>query len=291
MKPRTKFGEDNFKHWKDTFKFQSYDEDNAEYKDIKIKMEDVMDRIDHYRKKYDEDDAFVRAVVDTHEDVVRILFTKDLAHLTENISFNGLVNVLRLIREDRGEMEIWSVSRPSSGNWFLVKGDFNKKELANMHLHKKEPEDKEKKANVRPEEGLKKKEQEAINLLKVNEKKGLEILPKRVKEKLKEKISKGWTTETPPKVFHEFYEESELNSVFNDKIKIYKLEPTPEFFNSLKDNSSHVLIRKGFCRSMTFAKRDGDISNEQRKVVNHILNKCDEKFEGKLGLSYLSKRS
>ena len=51
MKPRTKFGEDNFKHWKDTFKFQSYDDDNAEYKDVKIKMEDVMDRIDHYRKK------------------------------------------------------------------------------------------------------------------------------------------------------------------------------------------------------------------------------------------------
>ena len=188
MKPRTKFGEDNFKHWKDTFKFQSYDDDNAEYKDVKIKMEDVMDRIDHYRKKYDEDDAFVRAVVDTHENVVRILFTKDLAHLTESVRLVGLVNVLRLIREDRGEMEIWSVSRPTNGNWFLVKGDFNKKELANMDLHKKEPEYKEKKVNVRPEEGLKKKEQEAINVLKINEKKGLELLPVRIKEKVKEKI-------------------------------------------------------------------------------------------------------
>jgi len=157
MKPRTKFGEDNFKHWKDTFKFQSYDEDNAEYKDVKIKMEDVMDRINHYRKKYDEDDAFVRAVVDTHENVVRILFTKDLAHLTESTRFVGLINVLKFLREDRGEMEIWSVSRPTNGNWFLVKGDFNKRELANMDLHKKEPEDKEKKVEPRPEEGLKKK--------------------------------------------------------------------------------------------------------------------------------------
>ena len=125
-----RFDEDNYKHWKDTFKFQSYDEENAKYKDVKINMEDVMDRINHYRKKYDEDDAFVRAVVDTHENVVKIMFTKDLAHLTESIKVVGLANVLQMIREGRGEMEIWSVARPADGNWFLVKGSFNKRELA-----------------------------------------------------------------------------------------------------------------------------------------------------------------
>jgi hypothetical protein len=159
-----------------------------------------------------------------------------------------------------------------------------------MVLTKQVPPEKQPKQRENGLESLKKKEATGTTKLASDETEGLKELPKRVKEKLKEKISKGWTTETPPKVFHEFYEESELNSVFNDKIKIYKLEPTPEFFNSLKDNSSHVLIRKGFCRSMTFAKRYGDISNEQRKVVSHILNKCDEKFEGKLGLSYLSKK-
>ena len=47
----TKFGEDNFKHWKDTFTFKAQDEKNpGQYKDVKIKMEDVMDRINHYRK-------------------------------------------------------------------------------------------------------------------------------------------------------------------------------------------------------------------------------------------------
>jgi len=73
-----KFGDDNFKHWKDTFTFKSVDEKNpGQYKEVKINMEDVMDRIDHYRKKYDEDDAFVRAVIDTHENVVKVMFTKD----------------------------------------------------------------------------------------------------------------------------------------------------------------------------------------------------------------------
>ncbi len=77
-KQGTKFGEDNFKHWKDTFTFKSQDEKNpGQYKEVKINMEDVMDRIDHYRKKYDEDDAFVRAVIDTHDDVVKVMFTKD----------------------------------------------------------------------------------------------------------------------------------------------------------------------------------------------------------------------
>ena len=287
MKPRTKFGEDNFKHWKDTFKFQSYDDDNAEYKDVKIKMEDVMDRIDHYRKKYDEDDAFVRAVVDTHENVVRILFTKDLAHLTESVRLVGLINVLRLIREDRGEMEIWSVSRPTNGNWFLVKGDFNKKELSNMDLNKKEPEDKEKKVNVRPEEGLKKKEQEAINVLKINEKKGLEILPVRIKEKVKEKISKGWTTEVPPQELGRYFTKSFINTAFADKIEIYKLKPTKEFFHSLKTQKEKIDLNRGFCRTLYFCKRDLNLSNLSKDTVENYLEDCNTRFDGKLGVSHI----
>jgi len=39
------------------------------------------------------------------------------------------------------------------------------------------------------------------------------------------------------------------------------------------------------------AKNDSDINSEQRKVVNHILSKCEDKFEGKFGLRYLSKKS
>jgi hypothetical protein len=191
METGKRFDEDNFKHWKDTFKFQSYDENKGEYKDVKINMEDVMDRIDHYRKKYDEDDAFVRAVVDTHDDVVKIMFTKDLAHLTESHQILGLAKVLQSLRESRGEMEIWSVSRPADGNWFLVKGSFNKKELSNMDLKKIEPKDKEEEPVKKPEEGLKKKEERAIELLKSNEMEGLNKLPLKIKNKVKEKMDNG----------------------------------------------------------------------------------------------------
>jgi hypothetical protein len=279
-----RFDEDNYKHWKDTFKFQSYDDEKAKYKNVKINMEDVMDRIDHYRKKYDEDDAFVRAVIDTHDNVVRIMFTKDLAHLTENIELVGLATMLRALRESRGEMEIWSVARPADGNWFLVRGSFNKGELANMDLHKKEPKDKEEKKTENPVTGLKKKEESAISKLNQNEKEGLDELPIKVKQKVKEKLAKGWTTEKPFPFFSDFYEESEINSVFNDKIKIYKLKATHEFFESLKDNSSRIQLRRGFCKSLVKSKNDSDITSEQEKYVNHFVRKCNQKFDGKYGL-------
>ena len=279
-----RFDEDNFKHWKDTFKFQSYDEENGEYKDVKIKMEDVMDRIDHYRKKYDEDDAFVRAVVDTHEDVVKIMFTKDLAHLTESTRLVGLAGVLQTLREGRGEMEIWSVARPADGNWFLVKGSFNKRELSNMDLHKKEPRNKDTEKREKPEEGLKKKEETAVQKLKNNELSGIDDLPVRVKQKLREKMSQGWTTEPPFEFFSDFYTESEINSVFNDKIKIYKLKPTEEFFRSLVNNSAKINLKRGFCRAIYLAKSDSDITDRSQKVVDHIINKCNQRYDHKLGV-------
>lgn len=285
---RTKFGLDNFKHWNDTFTFQSEDEKNpGQFKDVKINMEDVMDRIDHYRKKYDEDDAFVRAVIDTHEDVIRIMFTKDLANIHETVKPVGLAYVLSVLRESRGEMEIWTVSRPANGNWFLVKGDFNKRQLANMELKKVEPKDKTVTKKEKPEEGLKKKEQEAIELLKTNESEGLHNLPSKVKEKVKEKLRKGWVVEKPYEFFDEFYTKSDINSAFNDKIEIYKLNPTKEFFESLKDNASKVFLRIGFCKSLNSVKNDTSIDEKSLNVVKHLINKCDTKFKENYGITQI----
>jgi hypothetical protein len=212
------------------------------------------------------------------------MFTKDLAHLTESTKLIGFAGLLQNLTEGRGEMEIWSVARPADGNWFLVKGSFNKRQLANMDLHKKERPDKEEKPREKPEQGLKKKEESAIQTLKTNEVQGLELLPVKIKEKVKEKMAKGWTTETPYTFFSDFYTESEINSVFNEKIKIYKLKATYEFFNSLKENSAKISLKRGFCRAIYLAKNDSDISQDNEKVVKHVLTRCEQKFEGKLGI-------
>jgi hypothetical protein len=281
--PRTKFGEDNFKHWKDTFVFKAEDEKNpGQFKQVKINMEDVMDRINHYRKKYDEDDAFVRAVLDTHDNVVKVMYTKDLADISESALPRGLALVLR---EDRGELEIFSVSRPANGNWFLVKGDYTPSQLANMDLEKKEPEDKESTKMSKTEDDLKKKEEESIILLKRNEKEGLIDLPRKVKQKLKEKISKGWTTEEPPSYLMDFYTTSQINSVFNDPIEIYKLESSPSYFATLVKYSARVTPKRGFCRSLQMASRGEELNERQRKTINHILTRCKSKLAGKFGIA------
>jgi hypothetical protein len=280
-----KFGEDNFKHWKETFTFKSEDKNNpGQYKEVKLSMEDVMDRINHYRKKYDEDDAFVRAVVDTHDDVVKIMYTKGLADINESATPRGLALVLRTLNESRGEMEIFSVARPSNGNWFLVKGDYTQSQLANMDLEKKEPEDKEKKKDISGSEELKKKEQTAVELLKKNEKEGLNDLPNKVREKLREKLGKGWTTETMPSFLEKFVEKSSINTIFNDKIEIYKLDSNDDTFDAIADNSSKIFIKRGFCRSLYVVSDKANLNEKQQKVVDHILDKCDKKFLGKLGV-------
>jgi len=280
-----KFGEDNFKHWKDTFTFKSEDDKNpGQYKEVKISMEDVMDRIAHFRKKYDEDDAFVRAVIDTHEDVVKIMYTKGLADIRESVTPRGLALVLRTLNESRGEMEIFSIARPANGNWFLVKGDYTQSQLANMDLEKKEPEDKEKKREVSGSEELKKKEEKAINVLKSNEKEGLDGLPRKVREKVLEKMGRGWTTETPPSFLNKLIEKSQINTIFNDKIEIFKLDSNDDTFEAIVDNSSQIFIKRGFCRSLYIANDNANLNEKQEKVIDHILDKCDRKFGGKLGV-------
>jgi hypothetical protein len=279
-----KFGEDNFKHWKQTFKFQHYDDEKREYVDVKIitKMDEIIDKIDQYRKKYDEDDAFVRSVIDVFNDdkskkIDRISFNKDLANLTESVNVKGLLEVLSIIRESK-ELEIWTVKHYGDGNWELVKGSYNKNELQNIGKTIRDRE-KEQEERKNPEQGLKKKEEYSITRLKTNETEGLDGLPTKVKEKLREKISQGWTSEEPQDFLLDFYTDSDVRSAFNDKIKIYKLKPTEDFFSSLEKNSPKIIIKKGFCRSVKLGKNEVTMTDNQKNIVNHILDKCGNKFK------------
>jgi hypothetical protein len=279
MNEGKKFGEDNFKHWKDTFKFKKYDEKTNQLKDVKItaKMDEIMDRIDHFRKKYDEDDSFVRAVIDVYGTGIDIIqYTKGLAHLTEGVIVGGLLGVLSTIRESK-ELVTWTVKHYKDGNWELVKGNFNKKELLNVGKTKRERDERQKESD-NPAEGLKKKEQESIMILSRDEKEGLNGLPTKVKQKVKEKLRQGWTTEKPFDFLNTYYSESEINSVFNDKIKIYKLKPSAEFFRSLSKNSSKVTVKKGFCKSVKNAKGEYDLSEREKNTLNHFISKCESKF-------------
>lgn len=296
------------KDWDEIFTFQKSDEKNpGRFTDVKIKMDSVMDRMPHWRKKYKkecadlencdedgEDDSFVRAVIDTHPEVVRILFTKGLAHLTsseEQEDLNeGLHKLLSLLREAKNvEVEVWSVYRhPSSPDkiWSLVKGDYKPKELESMDVKPQQSPSGEVKKKINSLDELKKKELDTINLLSIDEKKGLQELPIKVRNKVKEKIKKGWTTEKPSENIIIFYKEDEVDSVFADQIKIYKLKPNQDFFDFiLKSNISN--IKKGFCRAIYYVEKEFDLTKEKESKIKNILNNCQEKFEGKYGQNYL----
>lgn len=296
------------KSWDEIFTFQKTDEKNpGRFTDVKIKMDSVMDRMPHWRKKYKkecedlencdedgEDDSFVRAVIDTHPEVVRILFTKGLAHLTsseEQEDLNeGLHKLLSLLREAKNvEVEVWSVYRhPSSPDkiWSLVKGDYKPKELASMDVKPQQSPSGEVKKKINYLDELKKKEFDTINLLSVDEKKGLQELPIKVRNKVKEKIKKGWTTEKPSENMIKFYKEDEVDSVFADQIKVYKLKPNQDFFNFiLKSDTSNT--KRGFCRAIYYVEKEFDLTKEKESKIKNILNNCQEKFEGKYGQNYL----
>ena len=284
-----RFGENKYDHLYDAFTFEKYDEKTGEFKEIEtdsLKHGKIKERFNDFIKRYDTDDAFVRAVVDTHDDIVRIKYLKDQANISEAYLPTGLALVLNVIRESKGEYEIFSVSR-SNGNWHLVKGDFKQKEMSKMQLTKQIPPEKQPKKKENGVESLKKKEQTGINLLNQDEKKGLVELPSQVKRKLLEKLRRGWSTEKPYDFFNEFYSVSDINTVFNDKIKIYKLNPTKEFFDSLVQHSPRVFIRKGFCKTLKNIEDTKDTGDDAKKVLNHILQKCETKFKGEYGVKLM----
>ena len=295
--------------WNGIFSFQKVDEKNpGKFLDVKIKMDEVMDRMPHWREKYSklckelencdddgEDDSFVRAVIDTHPDVVRILFTKGLAHLTsseEQEELNeGLHRLLSLIRESKNvEVEVWSVYRhPSSPDkiWSLVKGDYKPKELASMDVKMQQsPGNKvEKKKNSLDE--LKKKEYDAIKLLSTDEKKGITELPIKLRNKVKEKIKKGWTTEKPTSNLLKFHKEEDLDSVLTDPIKLYKLKPNKSFLEFIKSSKISENVGRGFCRAIHYVKKEIDMDTTENKKINEILKICENKFDGKYGQNYI----
>jgi hypothetical protein len=292
-----KFGEEKFEHWKKTFEFSSQDPETKEWKriekeTIESKQVDIEKWVEHYLKSNDEDDAFVRAVIhvfkmDKNEKnhVKKVAFNKGLAHLSENFEVGGLLRVLSVIRESK-ELEIWSVKYYADGNWELVKGSFTDDELKNVG---KTVKDREKKDEERkkPVEGLKKKELTGIQLLNQDEKKGLVELPSQVKRKLLEKLRKGWVTEKPYEFFNEFYSVSDINTVFNDKLKIYKLNPTKEFFESLVQNSPRIFPRKGICKALDNLETTEGSNEKSKSVLKHILQKCQTKFKGEYGVKQM----
>jgi hypothetical protein len=100
-------------------------------------------------------------------------------------------------------------------------------------------------------------------------------------------VKKGWTTEKPSDSLMSYYKEDEVDSVFEEPIKFYKLKPNQTFFNFIKSQKSDDEIKRGFCRSIYYIEKEFDLPKEVSSKIDDILNKCENKLEGKYGQNYL----
>jgi hypothetical protein len=200
----------------------------------------------------------------------------------------GFSQILKLIREDRNaEVEVWSVYRHKSSPdkiWSLVKGDFKQKEMESMEVQMQKSPSNDVKKKEDTLTSLKKKELSAIENLKKNEKNGIFDLPRKLREKLQDSFLQGWTTEIPNKELLKFYEKKDLRSTFNDSVQLYKIKNADDFFTYLEKSSSNVVLSRGFCKTMVHAKKESNLSSNQKRIYDHFLNKCESKFEGKFGV-------
>jgi hypothetical protein len=91
----------------------------------------------------------------------------------------------------------------------------------------------------------------------------------------------------PPQEVAKYFTKSSINSAFSDKIEIYKLKPTKEFFGSLKSQKNDIEINRGFCRTLYFTKRDLTLSQLSKETVEGFLEDCNQRFDGKFGIFHI----
>ena len=52
-------------------------------------------------------------------------------------------------------------------------------------------------------------------------------------------------------------------------------------------HSPRVFIRKGFCKTLKNIEDTKDTGDDAKKVLNHILQKCETKFKGEYGVKLM----
>jgi hypothetical protein len=112
----------------------------------------------------------------------------------------------------------------------------------------------------------------------------LDDLPRKLREKIQDKFSEGWTSEVPKKNLINFYEKKGMKSSFNGDVELYKIKTPEKFFEHLESTSSDIVISRGFCKGIVHAKKGIELSSNQSRIYKHFVQKCDNKFEGKFGV-------
>lgn len=279
-----------YQKWATVFKFTTQDN-----KEVRIALDnELTSAIEKWKLAgFDDDDSFVRAVIETYPKVTYIYFVKGTANIKESVKELGLSKLLK-----EQEYQVITVNRdPNSPNFKLLKGKFEISGVSNRpNVPPQQTGPQQKPATPAKPEGeeMLKKEQQAVEKVSVDEKEGDKLFTTKQKRYIDQYNQEGWTTEKPLQNLLEFHETMDLNEkhpdVFSESLVMYRATTnTPESLKQWADAVGQAAIQdrmltRGGCRTnikvyFDLAKQNIEIGEEKLDNLANIVMRCQDKFD------------
>lgn len=282
-----------YEKWGGIFRFKTEDD-----KEQKIIFDnELISAIEKWKKVgFDEDDSFVRAVIELYPKIRYILFIKGKARLKESIEIKGLS---ALIVEQEGTYETWTVMRAPDGIDFkLRKGRIVKQSGSLPGKPKPQPEQAPEQKPTQPAkpegEELLKKEQQAAEKASVDEKEGEKLFTTIQKRYVDQYNQEMWTTEKPLENLTGYTETMNLNDkhpdVFKEDLIMYRAKTnTPAGAKAWAEKVGQTTIddqsiTRGGCRTnikvyYDIALKNIPIGDEKLNNLAQIVAKCEDQIQ------------
>ena len=282
-----------YEKWGGIFRFKTEDD-----KEQKIIFDsELISAIEKWKKVgFDEDDSFVRAVIELYPKIRYILFIKGEAQLKESIEIKGLS---ALIVEQEGTYETWTVMRAPDGIDFKLRKGRIVKQPGSLPgkpttTPQQTPEQKPTQPAKPEGEELLKKEQQAVEKASVDEKEGDKMFTTIQQRYINQYNQENWTTEKPLENLTAYTENINLKEkhpdVFNENLFMFRaLTNTPEAIKDWAENVGETAITdqkvtRGGCRTnikvyYDLMEKNIAIGEEKLENLAQLVMKCQDQID------------
>ena len=282
-----------YEKWGGIFRFKTEDD-----KEQKIIFDsELISAIEKWKKVgFDEDDSFVRAVIELYPKIRYILFIKGEAQLKESIEIKGLS---ALIVEQEGTYETWTVMRAPDGIDFkLRKGRIVKQPGSLPGKPTTPPQQTPEQKPTQPAkpegEELLKKEQQAVEKSSVDEKEGDKMFTTIQQRYINQYNQENYTTEKPLENLLTFSETMNLKEkhpeVFSEDLMMYRAKTnTPEAIKAWAEKVGETAITdqkvtRGGCRTnikvyYDLMEKNIAIGEEKLENLAQLVMKCQDQID------------
>jgi hypothetical protein len=282
-----------YEKWGGIFRFKTEDD-----KEVKIVFDnELISTIDKWKRVgFDEDDSFVRAVIEINPKIRYILFIKGEAKLKESVEIKGLS---ALIVEQGGTYETWTVLRAPDGIDFKLRPGRVVKQPSSLPgkpgTQPEQTPDQKPATPAKPEgEELLKKEQQAADKASVDEKEGDKMFTTIQQRYINQYNQENWTTEKPLENLTGYTENINLSEkhpdVFKEDLYMFRaLTNTPEGIKAWAEKVGEAAITdqkvtRGGCRTnikvyYDLMEKNIAIGEEKLENLAQLVMKCQDQID------------